>query len=88
MDYTSYWKIEENYEIIINDCFCTIIINDGYGYSIDEIKKDADTKIQAIWQAVVEFIQWKNKNNIWMNFKLLTVCKSFKENRNWSWINK
>ena len=48
------------YNVRIEQCFVEIIIN-----HISEIivEVDSNSKIQAVYQACVEFIKWYNKNN-------------------------
>ena len=48
------------YNVQIEQCFCTIVENHNSNEIVDV---DADTKIEAVYKAVVEFINWYNKQN-------------------------
>lgn len=61
-------KIEENtpYKINILECECEIysIVSDGFITSKNSIiDKYRDTKIEAVYEAIVEFIEWYNSKN-------------------------
>ena len=53
-------KIEEEYEIQIDGDVCTVYCSQN---SIKEIIIVGDSKIDATYKAVVEFIKWYNENN-------------------------
>lgn len=57
-------SIEDNkgsyrFNVAIEQCFCNIIDNET---SDDIVNIDGDSKIEAVYRAVVEFIKWYNKN--------------------------
>lgn len=47
------------YNVIIEQCWCTIL---NVKTSVDISSIDADTKLEAIWLAIIEFLEWYNKN--------------------------
>ena len=53
-------KIEEEYDIQIDGDVCTVYCSQN---SIKEIIIVGDSKIDATYKAVVEFIKWYNENN-------------------------
>ena len=55
------WK-EDNYFNVTIGATCYCVIRDSFGDTI-EILKDGKTKIEATYNAVVEFIKWYNEQN-------------------------